>query len=161
MFNVVNTSNSGCEEFFDVEVTLGMAAARRIGVRKLIDEHNGRFAFQDRVEVHFLEHMAVILDLGPWHDFEAVKQGLRLRAPMRLDHPHYDVGALKELGARGQKHLVGFTDARRRTQKHLEAATAFISFRASTRSASGDGRLMVSVSAIPLSLRVARPLQAS
>ena len=72
---------------------------------------------------------------------EALEQGLRLLAPVRLDHADDDVHALLQLGARRLQHLVGLADAGRRADEDLEAADApFPSRRASASRASGEGR---------------------
>ena len=42
-------------QLFDVEIALRMAAALRVGVRKLVDQHELRSPGDDGVEVHFLE----------------------------------------------------------------------------------------------------------
>ena len=43
------------QQFFDVEIALGMAASRCIGMSKLVDESDLRPAGQDRIDVHFMK----------------------------------------------------------------------------------------------------------
>jgi len=61
-----------------------MAAALDVGVRELVDEHDLRSAGEDGVEVHFLEQHAAILERALGDELEAVQQGLRLGAAVRL-----------------------------------------------------------------------------
>ena len=49
-------------EFLDVEIALGMAAAGRIGVGELVDEHQLRPAREDGVEIHLLERPALVVE---------------------------------------------------------------------------------------------------
>ena len=45
--------DAGGEQLLDILVALGVAAARRIGVGKLIDQHQFGPARQNGVDVHF------------------------------------------------------------------------------------------------------------
>ena len=47
--------DAGGDQFLDIHVALGMPAARRVGVRQLIDQRQLRAARQQRVEVHLLQ----------------------------------------------------------------------------------------------------------
>ena len=46
------------QQLLDVEIALGVAAARRVGVGELVDQHELRMAREDGVEVHLLERIA-------------------------------------------------------------------------------------------------------
>ncbi len=118
--------DAGGEQVFDIEVALGMAAAGRVRMGKLVDQDDLRMALEDGVEIHLLKHVPVIIDLEPRDDFEAFEQGLRFRAPMRFDNADDDVRALGQLRAGGKQHLVGFADAGSRAHEHLETAAASI-----------------------------------
>ena len=48
------------EQLFDVEITLGMAAAWRVGMGKLVDQHDLRVAGDNGVEIHLLEPLPFI-----------------------------------------------------------------------------------------------------
>ena len=54
--------DAGGEQLLDVLVALGMAAARRVGVGQLVDQHQARPAREDGVEVHLLERAALVVD---------------------------------------------------------------------------------------------------
>ena len=43
------------EQLLDIEIALGVAAAGRVGVGELVDQHDLRTARDDGVEVHLLE----------------------------------------------------------------------------------------------------------
>ena len=53
----------GSEDLLDVEVTLGMARAGRVGVREFVDEHQLRPAGEDGVEVHLRKQDAAVVEL--------------------------------------------------------------------------------------------------
>ena len=57
-----------------------MAAARRVGVRELVDQHDLRPAGDDRIEVHLLQPLAPVFDALARNDFEALRAGLGLLA---------------------------------------------------------------------------------
>ena len=86
--------DAGGEQLLDVEIALGMAAARRVGVRELVDQDELRAARQDRVEVHLLEDAALVVDAPARDDFEPGEQRLGLGAAVRLDDADDDVDAL-------------------------------------------------------------------
>ncbi len=44
--------DAGGQQFLDIQIALGMAAAGRVGVRQFIHQHQSRAAGQDRVQVH-------------------------------------------------------------------------------------------------------------
>ena len=54
--------DAAAHQLFDVEIALGMAAAFGIGVGEFVDQHDLRPARDDRIEVHFLEHLALVFD---------------------------------------------------------------------------------------------------
>ena len=103
-----------------------MPAARRVGVRQLVDQHELRAALQDRVEIHLGQAVALVFDLAPGNDLEAFEQRLGLAPPMRLDDADDDIDALAPLGLRRQQHLVGLADARRGAEENLQPAAAFL-----------------------------------
>ena len=55
--------DAGVEQLLDIEIALGVAAAGRVGVRQLVDQHELGPAREDCVEVHLLEHTALIVGL--------------------------------------------------------------------------------------------------
>src|ERR1700690_811554 len=68
----------GVENLLDVLPALLIATARDVGVRELIDQHDRGLAFEDCVEIHFLEGLAAVLDLVPRDDREVAQLGDRL-----------------------------------------------------------------------------------
>ena len=70
--------DAAAHQLFDVEIALRMAAALRVGVRKLVDQHDLRPAGDDGVEVHLLEPLAFVLDAPARNDFEPGQQRLGL-----------------------------------------------------------------------------------
>jgi len=68
------------QQFFDVEITLGVTAAGCIGMGEFIDKNNLRPARDDPVKVHLLEPLALVINTPPRDDFEAVQEGLRFPA---------------------------------------------------------------------------------
>ena len=86
------------EQLFDVEVALGMAAARRIGVGKLVDEHDLRLAGDDGVEVHLLEPLPLVFEPPAGDDLEPLEQRLGLLAPVGFDDADDDIVAVLACG---------------------------------------------------------------
>ena len=114
--------DAGGDQLLDIHVALGMAAARRVGVRQLIDQRELRAARQEGVEIHLLQRAPVVLDAPARDDLQAVEQCLGFLAPVRLDHADDDIDAFLHARAGGGEHLVGLADARRRAEEDLQAA---------------------------------------
>ena len=110
------------QQLFDVEVALGMAAARDIGVGEFVDQRELRAPREEGVEVHLLELTVLVLEAMAGDDFEALQQRLGLLAPMRLDHADDDVVAVLLSGARLLQHLIGLADAGGRAEEDLQPA---------------------------------------
>ena len=77
-------------------------------------------AFEDRVEIHLGEQVALVVDSPPRDHLEAVEQRLGLAPPMRLDHADDDIDAVLAPGLRRKQHLVGLADAGRGAEKNLQ-----------------------------------------
>ncbi len=82
------------EQLLDVEIALGVAAAGRVGVGELVDQHDLRTPRDDGVEVHLLERAALVLDVPARDDLEPLQQSLGLLAAVGLDHADDDVVAV-------------------------------------------------------------------
>ena len=54
--------DAGGQQLLDIHIALGMAAAGRVGVRELVDQHELRAALQDGVEIHLRQHAALVID---------------------------------------------------------------------------------------------------
>ena len=50
------------QQFLDVEIALGMAAAGRVGMGEFVDQRDLRTARDQRVEVHLLDDLVLVLD---------------------------------------------------------------------------------------------------
>ena len=112
---------------FDVEIALGMPAAVRVGMGKLVDEHDLRPARNDRIEIHFRQRSALVFDLTARNDFEALHQRLGFLAAVGLDDADDDIVAVFFARAGGLQHRVGLADAGRRADENPQLAdTAFL-----------------------------------
>src|ERR1041385_7171132 len=100
-----------------------MAAAWRVRVREFIDQDKPRTTSQDRVEIHFLESAATVLN-PPWrNDFQSGDERRCLLASVGLHHADYDVDALTSPCLGDGEHLVGLTNTGRGTQEDQKLAT--------------------------------------
>ncbi len=114
--------DAGGEQLLDVEVALGVAAAGRVAVRELVDQHQLGTARQDGVEIHLVERAALVVDAPARDGREPDDQRLGLAPSMRLDDADGDIDALAPLGLRRLQHLEGLADAGRRPQEDLQLA---------------------------------------
>jgi len=107
-----------------------VAAARRVGVGKFVDQHELRPPGDNGVDIHFLEDALAINDAPARDHFEPGQQRLGLGAAMGLDHPDHHIDAVLAFGARLFQHFVGLADARRGADEDLElAGRAFLALR--------------------------------
>ena len=118
--------DAGRDQLLDIEIALGMAAFRCVAVRQLVDQHKLRAALEDRVEVHFGEAMAFVVDLAAGNDFEAGEQRLGLPPAMGFDNADNDIDPLAPLRLRRKQHLVGLADTGRCAEKNLEPPAALL-----------------------------------
>ena len=110
------------QDLLDVEVALGVARARRVGVRQFVHQHQLRPAGEDRVQVHLLQHDAAVVDRTAGDLLQPLQQLGGLDAPVGLDQAHDHVDALAPARLRRDQHLVGLADARRGAEEDLELA---------------------------------------
>ncbi len=110
----------GGEQLFDIEITLGVTALRRVRVGELIDQDETRPPRQDGVDVHLRQDAALVDDVPPRDDLKAGKEFLGLLAAMGLDDAHHHVHALAVLGLGGEQHFIRFADARRGAQEDFQ-----------------------------------------
>ena len=118
--------DAGGDQLLDIKIALGMTASRRVAVRQLVDQHELRATLEDRVEVHFGEAVAFVVDLAAGNDFEAGEQRLGLATTVGFDDTNNDIDPLAPLRLRRKQHLVGLADAGRCAEKNLEAPAAFL-----------------------------------
>ena len=114
------------QQLLDVEIALGMAAARRVGVGEFVDQRDLRTPRDQRVEVHLLERLVLVVEPLARQHFEALQQRFGLRAAVGLDHADDDVGARLQPGVRALQHLVGLADAGRGADEDLQPAGAAV-----------------------------------
>ena len=79
------------EQFLDVPPALGMAAARGIRVRELIDQQHRRAPLQGGIEVELLQHATAMLHALARQHLEPLEQCRRVASPVRLDHADHDI----------------------------------------------------------------------
>ena len=132
-FDVLNVErgvdvDAVAQQLLDVHVALGMAASRDIGVGEFIDQSKLRSAREQSVEIHFLELTPFVFEAMARHDLEALNKRLGLGASMGLNHACDDIVAVLQSGACLLQHLIGFADARRRTEENLQLADASLLF---------------------------------
>ena len=112
----------GFQKLFNVLPALGMAQARRIGMRQLIDQDQCRVARECSIEVKLPKLCAAILHQPLRKDFQAFQQGFGFRASVRLDVARHDIDAFGVACLRGFQHGVGFADTRCRAQENFQLA---------------------------------------
>ena len=74
------------KQLLDVEIALWMAATRRVGVGKFIDQRDLRMARDQRVEIHLLDQLIPVLEPPARNNFQAVQQRFGLQ-PVRGSRP--------------------------------------------------------------------------
>src|SRR6185436_7559361 len=79
----------------------------------------------DGIEVHLLEHLAVVVHTTAGDHFEPLEERARLGPAMGLDDAHHHVDAVTREQLRRLQHGVGLPDARRGSHEHLEARAFF------------------------------------
>ncbi len=114
------------QQLLDVEIALGMAAARCVGMGEFIDQRDLRTPRDQRVEVHLLERLVLVVEPLARQHFEAFQQRFGLGPAMGLDHADDDIGAGLQPGMRALQHLVGLADAGGGADEDLEPAGATV-----------------------------------
>ena len=79
-------------------------------------------ARDQRVEIHLLDGLILVLDPFARQNFKALQQRFGLRPSMGLDHANHDIGAGLQLGMRALQHLIGLADAGGGADEDLEPA---------------------------------------
>ena len=112
------------QQFLDVEIALGVAAAGRVGMGEFVDQRDLRPPRDQRVEVHLLERLVLVVDPLARQHLETLQQRFGLRPAMGLDHADNDIGARLLPGMRALQHLIGLADAGGGADKDLQPAGA-------------------------------------
>src|SRR4029077_3965142 len=80
-----NDIDASLQQLLDIFIALAVSTLRSVGVRKFIYQHDGRFAAQHRIYIHFAESDSVILGNQWRYDFQIPDLRCGLRAIMRFD----------------------------------------------------------------------------
>ena len=112
--------NAGIEYFLHVLPAFRMTRAGGVGVRQFIYERKLRATRKHRVEVHFGECDAAMLQGAARYRGQPLCQRISFLATMRLDITDYQIASSRKFAPRGFEHGVGFPHARRHTKKHFE-----------------------------------------
>src|SRR6266567_462104 len=118
--------DAGGNQLLDIEIALWMPATRGVGVSELVDEDQLGAALEDRIEIHFGQKVAFVLDLLPRDHLEALEQCLRLAPAVRLDDADDDIDPISPLGLSRQQHFIGLADSPRGTEKNLQPPAALL-----------------------------------
>ena len=118
--------DAGGDQLLDIHVTLGMPAARSVGVRQLIDQRQLRASCQQGVEVHLLQRASLVLDALAWNHLQTFEQCLGFLPPVGLDDPDDDVDTFLQASPRRGEHFIGLAHARSRADEDLQAPARFL-----------------------------------
>ncbi|MNN60981.1 hypothetical protein D3C81_1761940 [compost metagenome] len=102
-----------------------MTAARCIGVGKLIHQNQLRLSFEDGVDVHLIELVAMIGHRLAVDDFESIDKRFCFLSPMRLDNADHHINAVRFARTSRHQHFIGLADARSCSQKYFQTAARF------------------------------------
>ena len=86
--------DAAVEQFLDIEVALGMTTARRIGMGQFVHQRDLGVTGDNGVEIHLFKPLPLVFETSARDDLEALEQGLRLLAAVRLDDADDDVVAV-------------------------------------------------------------------
>ena len=142
--------DAGGQQFLDIHVALGVAAAGRVGVRQLVDQHELRVARQDaRRGPSPSSRATVVVDRRRGMTWQAGDQRLGFRASVGLDHADHDIDALAPRCAWAARAFR--RSCRRRARRRGRSSARPRPPCAAMRSrASGDGRLSFCSPILPL-----------
>ena len=115
--------DAGGDQFLDIHVAFGMAAAGSVGVGEFIHQRELRAACQQGVEVHFVERVAAVFDRAAWDGFQAVEQRLGFLAAVGFDNTDRDIGAFAKASLGSGQHFERLADAWRGAHEDLQATT--------------------------------------
>ncbi len=114
--------DAGLDQLARVLPALGVARARRVRVRELVEQQHAGLARERLVDVELQEPHAAVLDLARRQPLEALGERRRLGPPVRLDPADHHVDTRGALGARRLEHGVGLADAGGGAEEDLEAS---------------------------------------
>ena len=122
MLSVAQTSMPAAISSATSSPSFVVAAARRIGVGKLVHQQQAGPAREGGVLVEFLQHLAAIGDRLAGQQRQRADHGGGVRAAMGFDHAdqHIPAGIARARG--GGEHLPCLADTGRGAEEHLQAA---------------------------------------
>ncbi|MGY4247384.1 hypothetical protein ACVIIZ_008792 [Bradyrhizobium sp. USDA 4523] len=108
------------QQLLDVEIALGMPAARRVGMGEFVDQRELRPPRDQCIEVHLFERLVAIGQPLPRQHLETPEQRLGLDPAVGFDDADHDVDARLEAGVSAREHLVGLADAGGGADEYLQ-----------------------------------------
>ena len=115
--------NPRVQEFLNIRISFCMSQSPRVCMGKFIHENQLRFSFQRSVQIKLTGCCAFRLK---WRqDFHPLKKRHGFRPCMRIDHANYHINARFRDSPRFLQHRVGFSRARRVTEKDFQFSSGF------------------------------------
>ena len=122
--------DAAAQQLLDIQIALGVPAARRIGVRELVDEDELRAAREDGVEVHLVEHAGRCSRLRRRGTTSRPSSSASVSVrPCVSTTPTTTSTPSLRSGPGLLQHLVGLADARRGAEKDLQPPAALLASR--------------------------------
>jgi hypothetical protein len=115
--------DAGIEQLHDVLVAFGVARARGVGVRELVDQHQLRPAGERRFEVELGQRDVAVRDHLARQAGQTGEQRFGFLATVRLDETDQHVDAIAPLRLRRLEHRVRLAHARAHAEEDLQPAT--------------------------------------
>src|SRR5579864_8002795 len=113
------------QDFLDIQVALGMAAAWGVGVREFVNENQFRFALKYGVEIHLCQHVSLVRQAALGDFFKAFGEQIGFDPAMRFDNADHGVHSVESALTALQQHLISLSDAGCRAKKNLQSTAAF------------------------------------
>lgn len=114
--------DAGIEQLHHVLPAFGVATARRIAVRKLVDQRQGGAAGKHRIDIHLVQRVALIGHGAARDDLERRDQRLGFGPAMRFDDRNHDIAARPQPLGTLPQHFEGLADAGGSAQENLQPA---------------------------------------
>ena len=165
------------DQLVDILPALGMARARMVRVRELIDDEQLRLPGQCAIEIEFRQRDAAMLEVHRRQDFQTFEQCLGFGTTVQLDIADHDIDTVGALATRGFEHRVALADAGGGAEENAQAPAprarfvvlhareqsvrigAMVGIGGSHESAAASGRSLCSRSRTSARIAKTRPLQ--
>ena len=102
-----------------------MARSGRVGMGEFIHQNQRGLAFEDRIEIHFREPMALVAQMRGGDDLETRQKGRGFPAAVGFHHARHNIHSLRAPGPACFQHLIGLAHARSSTQENLQPPAEF------------------------------------